>query len=405
MHILFITDNFPPETNAPASRTYEHARRWVRSGHRVTIITGVPNFPLGRVYQGYRNRLLQRELLDGIEIVRVLTYITPNRGFIRRTLDYMSFMASAILLSPVVKEVDVVVATSPQFFAAVAGCLIAKLKKKPFVFELRDLWPDSITALGVLKKGQIVKFLQKLEYYLYRQAAAIVSVTESYRKILAANGVEAEKIHFIPNGADLEIYWLRPKDQEIVKRYGLEGKFVVSYIGTLGMAHGLQTLLSAAETLKESEDIVFLIIGEGAEKKALMEAALRDGLSNIMFVEGQPKSEIIRFWSVSDATLVLLKRADLFKRVIPSKIFEAFAMQVPVILGVEGEAAEIVKQARAGLLVEPEDSMALAEAVFKLHSDCELRKQMGRNGRFSVEKVYNRDISADQMLQILEASR
>jgi glycosyltransferase involved in cell wall biosynthesis len=206
MHILFLTDNFPPETNAPASRTYEHSKRWVRAGHKVTVVTGAPNFPSGKIHTGYSNALWRREAMDGIDVVRVWTYITANEGFLKRTLDYVSFMVAAILASPFLPRPDIVVGTSPQFFTPCAALVVSWWRRCPFVFELRDLWPDSIVAVGAMRETLAIRLLRKLEYFLYRRAARIVSVTNSFKRVLSANGIDPEKIAVVPNGVDLDAY-------------------------------------------------------------------------------------------------------------------------------------------------------------------------------------------------------
>jgi len=200
MHILFLTDNFPPEVNAPASRTYEHSREWVKSGEQVTIITCAPNFPKGKVFPGYKNKLWQTEVIDGIKVIRVWTYITANEGFFKRTLDYLSFMISAVIASFFVKKVDVVIGTSPQFFTVCAAYLVGFFKRKPWVFELRDIWPESIKTVGAIKGSKVINFLQKIEIFLYRKANAIICVTNSFKKYLADKGIVSIKIFVIIKG-------------------------------------------------------------------------------------------------------------------------------------------------------------------------------------------------------------
>jgi len=251
VHILFLTDNFPPEVNAPASRTFEHCRQWVKAGHRVTVITCAPNFPKGKVFDGYKNRLWQRERMEGIDVIRVWSYITANEGFSRRVLDYLSFMLSAIVVGPWVRDVDVIVGTSPQFFTACAAYVVSRLKGVPYVFELRDLWPESIKAVGAMKDSRAIRMLERLELFLYRKSAAVVSVTESFKKVLVRRGIPAEKIHVVTNGVDVSQFRPRPKDRDLTARLGLEGKFVAGYIGTHGMAHALETLIEAAERLQD----------------------------------------------------------------------------------------------------------------------------------------------------------
>src|SRR5690606_37593202 len=243
MHILFLSDNFPPEVNAPASRTFEHCREWVRAGHRVTVITCAPNFPAGKLFPGYRNKLFAREMMDGIEVIRVWSYITANEGFLRRTLDYLSFMVTATPASLSVKKPDIVIATSPQFFTICAGYLVSRLRRLPFILELRDLWPESIRAVGAMKQSRILDWLEKLELFLYRKADAIVVVTKAFKANLQTRGIEPSKIHVVTNGADLTRFQPVQKDQQLVETLDLQGKFVAGYIGTHGMAHALDTLL------------------------------------------------------------------------------------------------------------------------------------------------------------------
>ncbi|NBV63013.1 MAG: glycosyltransferase WbuB [Planctomycetes bacterium] len=216
MHLLFLTDNFPPEVNAPASRTFEHCREWVRKGHRVTVITCAPNFPKGKVFDGYQNKAFQTETIEGIEVIRVWSYITANEGFVRRILDYLSFMASAIVASPRVRGVDLVIGTSPQFFTAVAAYVVSRMKRIPYVFELRDLWPESIKAVGAMKESFAIRMLERLEMFLYRKAARIVSVTESFKQVLMRRGIararrhparegEWQRVHLVPRMTQIQL--------------------------------------------------------------------------------------------------------------------------------------------------------------------------------------------------------
>ena len=403
MHILFLTDNFPPETNAPATRTFEHARRWVRAGAKVTVVTTEPNFPAGKLFPGYRNRLFQREWMDGVETIRVWTYITANEGFVRRTLDYLSFMVSGFLVSLFLRRPDVIVSTSPQFFTACAAYVLSLFKRRPFVFELRDLWPDSIVAVGAMKHSASIRALKRLEYYLYRKAARIVSVTYSFKSVLAGNGIPPEKIVVVRNGADLVGFSPGAKPDDLVRRHRLEGKFVAAYIGTIGMAHGLGTVLDAAERMRTNERVAFVVVGDGAERKLLEDQARRRGLENVTFVGAVGKEEVIRYWRLADVALVLLRDRPVFRHVLPSKIFEAMATARPIILGVLGESADLLLAAQAGVVFPPEDAAALAEAVAALAGAPERAAEMGRRGRQFVEAELDRDKLAASMLEELRA--
>ena len=401
MHVLFLSDNFPPEVNAPASRTFEHCREWVKAGHKVTVVTCAPNFPKGRVFDGYRNRLWSRETMDGIEVVRVWSYVTANEGFLRRILDYQSYMASAAVASLFIRKVDVIVGTSPQFFTACAAYVASRLKRRPYVFELRDLWPESIRAVGAMRNERAIALLEKLELFLYRKAACVVSVTGSFRDNLVARGIDGSRIEVVTNGVDVSQFKPRPKDPELTRRLGLEGRFVAGYIGTHGLAHALETLLDAAERLRGS-DVVFLLLGDGARKQALREDAARRGLDNVVFVDTVPKAEVARYWSILDASVIHLQKTELFTTVIPSKLFESMGMGLPVLHGVEGESARIVRDERVGIPFEPESAEALVEAIRRLRENpAEFAGY--RDACVRAAKKYDRTELALRLMRILEA--
>jgi|MTBAKMStandDraft_1061839.scaffolds.fasta_scaffold04880_3 glycosyltransferase involved in cell wall biosynthesis len=403
MHILFLTDNFPPEVNAPASRTFEHCREWVRAGHEVTVITCAPNFPQGRVYEGYRNRLWQTEEMEGIRVVRVWTYITANEGFARRILDYTSYMVAAVLAAPFVRGVDVVVATSPLLFTAMAGYAAGVQHRAPFVFELRDIWPESIKAVGAMGDSWIIRFFEKIEMFLYRKAARIVSVTDSFRQTLIRRGVDGAKIEVVTNGVDVSRFKPMPKDADLVREYGLEGKFVAGYIGTHGMAHALETVLEAAERVRKlpgGDRFRFILLGHGARKEHLRRQAGEMGLDNVIFIDSVPKEEVVRYWSLLDVSIIHLKRTPLFTTVIPSKLFECMGMGIPVLHGVAGESAGIVEKEQCGLVFEPENSAELVERLVRLRDDADLYGQLKANCLRGAGN-YDRGVLAGRLLEIL----
>ena len=373
MHILFLTDNFPPEGNAPATRTYEHAKEWVRLGHQVTVITCAPNFPEGLLFKGHKNSWYQREALDGISVVRVKTYITANEGFVKRILDYMSFGVMGAIAGLFQKRPDVIVSTSPQFFCACGGWLLSVLRWKPWVFELRDIWPASIMAVGAMKENTFIKLLEKLELFLYRRADRIVAVTNSFKTELIARGIDGGKIDVVVNGVDLSTYAPAPvKDPVLAAEYDLMGKFVVGYIGTHGMAHALDKVLDAAKLLQGQDDICFLFAGGGAERASLERLAHERGLSNVVMMPRQPKEVMPAVWSLCDISLISLRDTPLFTKVIPSKIFESMGMGLPMVIACpRGEATKIIESSASGLVLPPEDSKALADCVASLYSDRE----------------------------------
>jgi glycosyltransferase involved in cell wall biosynthesis len=404
VHILFLTDNFPPEVNAPASRTFEHCREWVKAGHQVTVITGVPNFPKGNVFEGYKNRFWQKEVVAGIQVIRVWTYVSANEGFVRRTLDYLSYMVTGFLASLFVRRVDVVVGTSPQFFTVCAAYMTSLFKRVPWVFELRDIWPESIRVVGAMKQSRLLDLLENVELFLYRKASAIVSVTHAFRTSLIKRGVSGDKIHVVTNGVDIGHFLPRGKDAELVQRHNLQDKFVAGYIGTHGLAHALDTILDAAKTLKYAADenqFRFILLGDGANKAVLRQRALAEGLDNVIFVDSVSKDQVVQYWSILDASIIHLKRDELFTTVIPSKLFECMGMAVPVLHGVQGESADIVVSEEVGLLFEPESSDALIQGLRRMANDQQMRNRFKANGPISA-KNYDRVVLAKSMLEIIE---
>ena len=403
MNILFLTENFPPETNASATRVYERACYWADWGHQVTVITCAPNFPGGKLFPGYRNRWRQVEQMSGIRVVRVKTFIAANEGLILRTLDFLSFMVTGFLAGLRGPKPDVVIATSPQFFAAVAGWAIGKVRRRPFVFELGDLWPASIAAVGVIESNTLaLRWLEKFELFLYRQSASVVALTQAFKNNLARRAIAADKVAVVLNGVDLGRYAPRPRDPALAVAWHLTGRFVVGYIGTHGMAHALGNVLDAAERLKDIPDLRFVFVGSGAERSALMAEAERRHIDNVVFIPPQPKDLMPRIWSLCDVALVHLKDRPAFAEVIPSKIFEAMGMGLPILLAAPpGEASQIIDEERAGLSVPAEDPAALAAAVLQLKTDEGARRGYADRSLAAAPR-HTREVQARQMMSVLE---
>ncbi|MBU1694028.1 MAG: glycosyltransferase family 4 protein [Verrucomicrobia bacterium] len=406
MRILFITHYFPPEGNAPANRVFEMTRRWAAAGHPVTVITGVPNVPNGVPYPGYRNRLYQVETKDGVEVRRVWTFLAPNRGTIRRTLNYLSFMVSALLAGLFVPRPDVVIATSPQFFCGWAGVWMARLRRRPFILEIRDLWPESIEAVGAMRRGLALRFVGWLEQRLYRAARHMVTVGDGYRDRLVARGVPAGKITVIPNGFVPDA---PPPEADVTalrKQYGLEGRFVCAYIGTIGMACGLDVVLRAAARLKgeAKDEFRFLLVGDGAIRADLERRRDAEGLAAVVFAGLQPRERILLFLAASDACLVHLRKNDLFKTVLPSKMLEAMAAGKPVVLGVEGAAAELLKRSGAGICIEPENETDLLKVLESWRGQQAERARMSEAGPDYIRRFHDPALLAAAYLNVLEGT-
>jgi len=388
--------------NAPATRTFEHCKIWVEEGAEVTVVTCAPNFPAGKVFKGYRNRLRQTEWMSGIKVVRVWSYITPNVGFAKRIADYLSFALSAFIAG-LTEKPDVIIATSPQFFTTLAGYGLSLAKRRPWIFELRDLWPESIAAVGAMKRGRLVRWLEKLELFLYRKADRIIAVTPAFRANLIERGVAANKIGVVTNGVDKTLFEPSPKDGLLCEQLALNDKFVVGYIGTHGMAHGLEFILRSLSKLN-TQDIHFLFIGDGAEKKKLLEIREQFAITNVSFVDSVTKNEVARYLSVLDVALVPLRRSETFKTVIPSKIFEAAAMRKPILLGVDGQAREIIESYGAGLYFEPENQEAFLRQLKRLATDKGLYQEL-QSGCDDLAAAYDRKALALDMLATISQLR
>lgn len=405
LHILFISHYFPPEVNAPANRTREHARRWVADGHEVTVITGVPNHPRGKIFPGYRNRLLQEETIDGIRVIRTWTYITPNEGFLRRTLNYVLFGLAAVLASARVKRPDLVLATSPQFFVGIAGAVIARLRGRPFVLEIRDLWPDSIVAVGQLRHLPLIRFLEWVETRLYHSAQGIVVNTRAFVEHISSRGVPRERIELVYNGIDPTLFSPRPPDRALLASRGLSERWIAAYIGTLGLAHGLTTVLDAAERLRDERDFAFLFIGDGADRARLEADVAQRGLDNVQFLGLLPRQELPAWIASIDCLLVMLRDLPLFETVIPSKIFEFCAQERPVVLAARGEIRQLVEEAKAGFVIDPENDEQLARILRHVRENPEEAVTRARAGREWVDASFQRDQLARRMAAFLDRVR
>ena len=400
MRILFLTDNFPPETNAPAARTYEHCLKWINMGYQVTVITCFPNFPVGKVYDGYTNKLYQKENIDGIIVIRVWSYITANSGFTKRIFDYLSYGVSSFIFGLFIKT-DLIIATSPQFFTAVSAYFLSFFKNKKWIMEVRDLWPNSIVAVGsISSKSLTFKVLKFIEKKLYHHATKIVVLTDSFKKYLInQHNIEEAKIGVFKNGINLKlIKSLSINDVDKLKqKLGLTDKIIISYIGTHGLAHALKFILSSIQKIKNS-NIHFLFIGDGAEKKKLLAYSKSLKVKNFTFLNSMPKQDVLNYISISDYSLVNLKKSDEFLNVIPSKIFENIALYKPVLLGVEGEAKQLIEYYDVGFSFVPENTESFINAIDKIQK-IDLHK-FKKNCNKMVQD-FDRDLIAEKMINFI----
>ena len=393
---------------APAARAAELSRLWVENGHEVTVLTGFPNHPTGIVPPEYRRklrRLVTRDTYHDVNVVRSWLLPFPNRTVFERMLNYSSFCVSSAATGIFQERPDLVIATSPQLLVGLSGWWLARCNGVPFVFEVRDLWPESLAAVGMSSHNSLLhRSLAGIAGFLYHSCDRLVVVTQAFKEYLIQHWrVPEEKVFVVENGVETSLFRRLAPNLGIRRELGAEDKFIAAYIGTIGNAHGLETLLEAASRLRErAPKVVFLLVGEGAEKARIISLALSRGLSNVRFVDQQPREKIPAYISASDACLVLLKRAELFKTVLPTKMLECMSCARPVILGVDGHARKVMEQANAGIFITPEDPAALAEAVMRLAANPALCESLGRNGRQHILHNFSRRDTAKIYLAVLQ---
>ena len=409
MKILYVSQYFPPEMGAPAARASELAQHWAQAGHDVSVLTGFPNHPTGVVpaeWQGRLHRLVHKEKIGGVDVFRTWLWPLPNRKAHERMRNYASFCVSAALRGLALPRPDVIIASSPQLLVGLSGWWIAFARQIPLVFEVRDLWPESLTAVGVGDEDSLLhRALAAVAKFLYQRSDRIVVVTPAFKEHLVRRWrVPAEKIAIVENGVETDLFApaAAAANHALRRELGAEANFLVCYIGTMGMAHGLETLLDAAAQLqRQKSNAQFLLVGEGAEKERIKNRAQAFGLANVSFLDQQPREKIPAFISASDACLVLLKKTDIFKTVIPTKMLEFMSCARPVIVGVDGQARQIIEDAGAGLVIEPENSAALVGAIQQLSANRELGMTMGQKGREHIQQQFSRGRTAEKYLQVL----
>jgi glycosyltransferase involved in cell wall biosynthesis len=402
LKIAILSHYFWPEMGAPSARLLELGRAWVAEGHEVSVVTNFPNHPTGIIPEGYRGRRFQIEPVEGLRVIRCRTYATPNRGFLKRTLGHLFFMAQAVVqATPPLHGIDVLVASSPTLFSVVAAWVISRRLGVPFVFEVRDLWPAIFVDLGVIRSRFVIRGLEGLELFLYRRSAAVVTVTEAFARNIRERGIDAAKTHVLPNGVDLDFFTPGPPDPGLRASLGPTATFVVLYCGALGISHALDRILDVAGLLRGDPRIHFLFVGEGAEKDALQARASSLGLGNVSFRPGVSRDHVPALYRSADVCLVPLRNVPLFRSFVPSKMFEILACARPIVASVAGEAAAILTASGAAIVVPPEDAEALSRAILRLADDPGLGAQMGARGRPYVAAHFDRRALARRYLDIL----
>lgn len=409
MKILYISQQFYPEMGAASRRVYELSRYWVNQGHDVTVLTSFPNYPDGIIHKSYKSKsrmLFYRETIDGIKVIRVFSLPTHLRSSIRRTLYYISFFVTSSLAGLLTKPFDVVIATSPSLFIGLTGLILSRLKGMPLVFEVRDLWPEIIPAIGAGKESSLpYRFFDKLAGTLYNRSDLIVVVTESFKEeIVSSRGIPPDKIKIIENAVDTELFKPVDIDPVTIEKLGLKDRFVVTYIGTIGYTHGAEVILKAAPEIKRRiPELLFLLVGSGSDKDRLLKLSRESGLDNVRFLDPQPKDSIPTFINASGISLVLSIKQPLLHKTIFAKVFEPMACGKPIIVGAMGETRNIVvEKAVGGIGFEPENAQDLIYSITKLYHDPVLRRKLGENGRKYVTENFTRSKKAMDYINIIE---
>ncbi len=407
MRILMVSQYYPPETGAPQNRLSDLAGRLSRSGHEVTVLTALPNYPRGEIFGEYRGRVLVEERSGKIKIVRTWIYATKQKTFLRRLLNYFSFVASSFALGLwKVGPADVVLVESPPLFLGISGYLLSLCKKAKLVFNVSDLWPESAIAMGVVTNPWMIRGSRWLEEFLYRHSALITGQTQGIVDNIRSRFGD-KQVALITNGVDVKAFFLgaEAERKRVIRReFGFQDKFVIGYAGLHGLAQGLETVLQTANLLRAQEELLFVFFGDGPEKEKLLRLAKQLNLINVRFFPSQPTTRMPEIIQAFDLALVPLKRLELFKGALPSKMFEAMAAAVPVIVTAEGEARELLSKAQAGISVEAENPEAMARAVLQIFRDEEQLKTFGRHGRQYVMEHYDREKIAREFERLLVGS-
>lgn len=402
MKILFLTQYCPPEVGAPQNRIFEFAKQLKTFGHQVTILTAMPNYPKGEIFEEYKGKKIVKETFDGIDIVRTGIYATKSKDFTKRLRNYLSFTWTSVAKGArQIENQDFIITESPPLFLGWSGYVLAKLKKAKFIFNVSDLWPESAVKLDVLHNEAMIKASTWLEEFCYKKAAAVTCQTQGIVDNIVERGFDSKKVHLITNGVDTEFFNRKNRSEDLRESLGIKDKFSVVYAGIHGIAQGLEVVIKAAEILKYEKNIQFIFIGEGPEKPMLKEMVKDKKLDNVTFLPMQSKKDMPQIIASMDATVVPLKKLDLFKGALPSKMFEALASELPIVLAVQGEAEELINSAKAGIVVEPENEKEIAKAVLDLYADENLRRELGRNGRVYVKEHFSREAITRKLEKIL----
>ena len=404
MRILILTQYYPPEMGAPQNRLSDLAQWLMRSGHNVTILTALPNYPRGRIFEDYQGRFLVEERSENIDIFRAWIYATKKKSFVQRLLNYFSFVCSSLAVGIwKIGQQDIVIVESPPLFLGISGYLLSLLKGAKLVLNVSDLWPESAVAMGILKNKTLIRLSSWLEELLYRRSHLITGQTQGIVDNIRSRPPHKQAF-LITNGVNVKAFLLALKSDErmeLRREFGLGSEFVIGYAGLHGLAQGLETVVEAAHLLADHKGLLFAFFGDGPEKEKLLRLADQFRLNNIRFYPPQATTRVPALVGSFDIALIPLRKLNIFKGALPSKMFEAMAAAVPIIVSIDGEARHLVEKAQAGVTVEAENPGAMADAILQLYSNQECLKTLGLNGQRYVVEHHDRQKIAQEFERLL----
>lgn len=401
LHVLLIHQAFVPPNEPGGTRHYELGRHWVEHGNRFTIVTGDCNYLTGKSSVAKKG-LVEVQDLDGVRVLRAYTYPSLHKSFVWRVIAFFSFMATGVLAALRAGKIDLVMGTSPSLFQGASAWIVAVVKRRPFLLEIRDLWPEFAIDMGILKNPVLIRLSRWLERFLYARATHLLVNSPAYRDYLLDNGIPDAKISVIPNGVDPAMFDPDARGERTRENWNLADKFVVTYAGALGQANDIATIIGAAERLRGQPQIHFLVAGDGKERPNLERLVQLSKLTNVTFTGSRPKAEMTDLLAASDACVATLQNIEMFRTTYPNKVFDYMAAGRPTILGIDGVIREVVEKAHGGVFVTPGDDQALAAAVEQLEKHRARSRAMGRSAREYVVRHFNRHDQAQQFAALLE---
>jgi len=400
MNIILLSQHFPPEIGAPQIRLYEVSKELQKRGHQVEVITAFPHHPHGIIPEKYKGKFYEKEKYETISVHRSWIYPSPKGSFWRRLISYFSFTFSAFYSVVKAKKADVIICNSPPLFIGITGYIASKMKKAKFVFNIADIWPESAVELGIVKNKTFIRFAERLEMFLYRKSWKLAAATEGIQSYLIKKGKPESDVFLLPNGVNTESFQPEAPSETWTNKLNLTNKIVFTFAGRLGYAQGLDSILKAAKIVQEKNSTIqFLLVGDGPEKQNLVDLSRELGLTNTLFHDSVPVTEMPKVFSVTDYSIVSLRNLELFKGARPSKIFPALSTATPVLYCGAGESAQFLENEKCGIIAEPENVEDIAMKILESASLPEVEKKLlGNNGRQFVLREYSWQTIVDDLL-------